>query len=167
MGGLSNGPIPDPHSLPNPPNRGAEKSQFEIAAKRLEMTNKLNRARLIRHFLALNLCLEQSCSFCQSPKMGEGRSTAINICSVVLRPDHNYGGNLVLTLLCQKLKTIKPLIVLDLRSLIWVSAKVVGAYDCPWAGITSRQAKVFSNVLSDIFVDLQPPGCHLKGLFDL
>ena len=34
MGGLSNGPIPDPHVPPtSPPNRGIEKSPFEISAK--------------------------------------------------------------------------------------------------------------------------------------
>ena len=33
MGGLSNAPIPDHHVPANPPNRGVEKSPFEIAAK--------------------------------------------------------------------------------------------------------------------------------------
>ena len=33
MGGLSSGPIPDPHTSPNLPNRWVEKPPFEFAAK--------------------------------------------------------------------------------------------------------------------------------------
>ena len=53
MGGLSKGPIPDPPRLPNPETSGLKKSPFQIVAKRLEIDEKVNRARLIRHFLAL------------------------------------------------------------------------------------------------------------------
>ena len=48
---------------PNP-KLGVEMSPFQIVAKWLEINENVNRARLIRHFLALNLCLEQSHSFC-------------------------------------------------------------------------------------------------------
>ena len=52
MGGLSNGAIPNSHVLPNPQNKGAEKSPFEIAAKRLEIDENVNRAGLIKTFSA-------------------------------------------------------------------------------------------------------------------
>ena len=48
MGGLSNGPIPDPTSL-NCPKWGVKKYPFEIAAKWLEIDENVNRVRLIRH----------------------------------------------------------------------------------------------------------------------
>ena len=67
MGLLSSGPIPDPHVSPNS-QTVVEKISFHIAAKQLEIDESINRARLVRHFLALNLCLEQSHSFHQSPK---------------------------------------------------------------------------------------------------
>ena len=53
----------------NLPNLGFEGFPFEIAAKRLEIDENVNRACLIRHFLTLNLCLEpSSLSSRQSPK---------------------------------------------------------------------------------------------------
>ena len=58
MGGLSNGPIPDPHVPHNYSNRRTiEKSPFQIAAERLEVDENVNRARSVRHFLALNFYL--------------------------------------------------------------------------------------------------------------
>ena len=48
------------------PKQGVEKSRFEVAAKRLEIEENVNIARVKR--LALNLCLEQSYSFRQSHK---------------------------------------------------------------------------------------------------
>ena len=36
-----------------------KKSPFQIAAKWLEIDGDVKRVRLVRHFLALNLCLEQ------------------------------------------------------------------------------------------------------------
>ena len=57
---------------------GLEKSPFEIASKRLEIDENVNRARLIRQFLALNLCHEQSYSFRQTPQMSE---RILNMCS--------------------------------------------------------------------------------------
>ena len=52
MSELSNGPIPDPPRLPNP-KLGVEKSSFQIAAKRLETGENINKVRLIRNFWAL------------------------------------------------------------------------------------------------------------------
>ena len=59
-----------------------EKSPFHIAAKRLEIDVDVNKARLIRRFLALNLCLELL-----SPKS--------KMSAVVERPDHYFGDDLV------------------------------------------------------------------------
>ena len=56
-----------------------KKIPYLIAAKQLEMDENVKRARLITHFLALNLCLEQSCSFCQTPN--EWTQIEHNICS--------------------------------------------------------------------------------------
>ena len=66
MGGLSNGHISNPNISSNP-NLGIENSPFQIAVKRMEIDENMKRARLIRHFLALNLCIEQSYSFRQNP----------------------------------------------------------------------------------------------------
>ena len=49
--GLLNGPIPDLPLSTLTPKRG-----IEIAANQLEIDVNINRARLRRHFLALNLC---------------------------------------------------------------------------------------------------------------
>ena len=57
---------PDPHVSPNP-KLGVEKYRFQIVPKRLEIDENVNRARLARAFLAVNLCLEQLYSFRQSP----------------------------------------------------------------------------------------------------
>ena len=67
MGRLSKGPILDPHVYSTPKLR-VEKSPFEIAAKRLEIDENVNGAHLVRHFLAQNVCLEQSYNFRQSLK---------------------------------------------------------------------------------------------------
>ena len=81
--GLSNdGPISDHHLPLNPQTGGFEKSPFQLAVKQLEIDEIVNRARLMRHFLALNLVIEQSCSFRLSPKRrSERRSNTI--CVVV------------------------------------------------------------------------------------
>ena len=52
------------HFSPNP----QVKTPFQIAAKWLEIDENVSTACLIRHFLALNLCLELVYSFRQSPK---------------------------------------------------------------------------------------------------
>ena len=62
---------------------------------------------------------------------------------------------------------IRPLddahIVFDLRSLIWG----FGESDMVVHSITSEPENALSNVVYDIFFDLQPLGCDLKGnLFD-
>ena len=91
MGGLSNVPIPDlPTSLLTP-KLGVEKSAFQFAAKQLEINKNVNRACLVRHFLALNLCLKQLYSFHQSPQMSERISSTI--CAVVEWPDHRCGDD--------------------------------------------------------------------------
>ena len=53
---------------PLPTEAGVEKSPFQTAPKRLEMDENVNSARLIRHFLSLKWCREQSYSFRQSLK---------------------------------------------------------------------------------------------------
>ena len=58
MGWLSNGPIPDPHVFPNLLNLGGwdvEKSPFEIAAKRLEITIRVNKKLISIHERATEL----------------------------------------------------------------------------------------------------------------
>ena len=57
MGRLSNRPIPDttyPRHVSHNPQTGVEKFPFQIAAKRLEIDESVNRTHLVRHFLALN-----------------------------------------------------------------------------------------------------------------
>ena len=86
MSGLSNRPIPNPHALLTPKS-GIKKSPFEIAAKRLEIDENINRARLIRHFLAFNLCHKQSYS------MSERRSdtsSMITIVAITMLIHHGY-----------------------------------------------------------------------------
>ena len=58
-------PIPTSH-LTYKLEVGVEKCPFQIAAKRLKIDVNVNRARLIRHFLVLNLRLEQSYNFRQA-----------------------------------------------------------------------------------------------------
>ena len=53
MGALLNGLIPNPARPPFPQTMGSKSPPFEIAAKRLEIKQNINRARLIRYFLAL------------------------------------------------------------------------------------------------------------------
>ena len=55
MGGLSSEPIPNPHvpQTEAPLSEVVDKSPFQFAAKWLEINENLNRARVIRHFLAL------------------------------------------------------------------------------------------------------------------
>ena len=65
MSGLSDGLIPTPTSLLTLKLGPKEKSPFQIAVKQLEIDENVNRVRLMRHFLSLNLCLEQSWSFRQ------------------------------------------------------------------------------------------------------
>ena len=69
MSAISNWPIQDPPRPSNPQNRGGvEKCPFEIAAKRLEINENVNRPRLIRHFLALNLyALNNRTAFANAP----------------------------------------------------------------------------------------------------
>ena len=56
MDGLSNGPIPDPHGLLNPPNwRWVEKSPFQVSANRLQFDENVYSAHFIIHFLIVNL----------------------------------------------------------------------------------------------------------------
>ena len=60
-------PSPTPRVSPNPQTEGVEKSTFQIAAKLLEIDENVNRARLVRHFTTLNLCLEQYTDFAKAP----------------------------------------------------------------------------------------------------
>ena len=62
---------PGPPHLIKTPKPGVEMSPFETTVKSLEINENVNRARLIRHFLGLDLCLEQSYSFRQSPKLAK------------------------------------------------------------------------------------------------
>ena len=78
-----------------------ERSPFEIAATLLEVAENVNRTRLIRRFLALNLCLNNRTAFAKVP-MSDRRSNTI--CAVVERPDHHCGHNLVDLLLCSWMK---------------------------------------------------------------
>ena len=55
-------------AYPLTPKFGVEKSPFHIATERLKIVEDVNRAHLVGHFLALNLCLEQSYSFPKNPK---------------------------------------------------------------------------------------------------
>ena len=73
---------------PPTPNLGVEKSPFQIAAKRLEIDENTNRARLIKHFIVLNLC--------PKPRMSERRSNTI--CAVVGWPDHHCNTKVITTL---------------------------------------------------------------------
>ena len=51
MGGVLNGPIPDPYVALTPKLEGVEKSLFQIAGKRLEMTKMLtDRANVDKTF---------------------------------------------------------------------------------------------------------------------
>ena len=59
MGGLSNGSIPYTARPSVPPKMGVEKSAFHIAATRTEIDENVNSAYSVRHFLALNLSVEQ------------------------------------------------------------------------------------------------------------
>ena len=77
-------------TYPNPKPGCQKVSLSQIPAKLLEVDENVNGARLIRHFLALNLCLEQSYSFCQTPKWVNA------VCAVVEPPDHHYGDVLVI-----------------------------------------------------------------------
>ena len=90
MGGLSNGSIPEPHVRPDPTNRGVEKSPFQITAKWMEIDEHANRARLIRHLLALNLCIDQSYSFLSKPP-NEWTQIERNMCG---RRVHHCGDDL-------------------------------------------------------------------------
>ena len=97
MDGLLNAPIPDhTSSLPHPPIWGVVKSPLQIAAKRLEIDENANGARLIRHFLSMNLYHEQSfeSSFSPKPKNSIRRRSNIITCAVVERPDHHCGDDL-------------------------------------------------------------------------
>ena len=49
QGGLSNGPIPDPHA-PYLSKPAVEKSPFQISANRLEVDENVNRAHFSTHF---------------------------------------------------------------------------------------------------------------------
>ena len=50
---------PDSKSPLTPKLEGIERPPFQIPAKLLEIDENVNRTRLVRYFLALNLCLEQ------------------------------------------------------------------------------------------------------------
>ena len=61
MGGLSNELIPDTHvilTLSSGVGRCIDKAPFQIAAKRLEIDDSVNRTRLISHLMALNIGFE-------------------------------------------------------------------------------------------------------------
>ena len=62
IGGLSNGPIPDPHVLLTLKPRGDGKGSLS----NLEIDDNVNRARLIRHFLALNVGLENRTTYAKA-----------------------------------------------------------------------------------------------------
>ena len=66
MGVLAIRSLHDPDVLLTP-KPGVEKSPFEIAVRRLEVDENVNRARLVRHFLALNLYIKQSYIFAKAP----------------------------------------------------------------------------------------------------
>ena len=89
--GYQNGLPPPNHSPPNLSKLEVGKSPFQIAVKRAEIDENVNRARSIRHFfLALNVCLEVE----QSSQLSERRLNAI--CVVVERHDHHCVDDLVL-----------------------------------------------------------------------
>ena len=48
---------------PQSPTPGSPKFPFQIAAKRLDIDENVNRARLFGHFLALNICFEHRTAF--------------------------------------------------------------------------------------------------------
>ena len=73
-----------PGSPLTPKLEGVEKYLFQIAAKRLELDQNVIRARLMRHFRHLNLCLEQSYSFRQSPKWVNADRTMITVVVMTL-----------------------------------------------------------------------------------
>ena len=58
---------PDPHILLTAKSEGVEKAPSQIAAKRLDIDENVNRACLIRHFLALNIGLENRSAFAKAP----------------------------------------------------------------------------------------------------
>ena len=68
MGGLSNGPIPDPHRPHNCPNRRVEKSIFQISASWLQVDENVNRSHFRIHWLVMKWCTEPSYSFPQNSK---------------------------------------------------------------------------------------------------
>ena len=79
-----------PELPPQPPNWGVEGFPFVIPAKRLE----IDKARLIKHILALTSCFEQIIQLSPKPQVSERRSN--NMCrTVVERPDHRFGDDLV------------------------------------------------------------------------
>ena len=76
-------------TCPLTPKSGVEKSQFDIAGKRLEIDENVKHSTFDKTFSGSDFSLEQSYSFHQSPKITERRSNTI--CTAVERPDHHCG----------------------------------------------------------------------------
>ena len=72
----------------------------------LEIDQNVNRASLVRHFLAMSLCLEQIIQL--SPKFQVSERRSNTICAVVERPNHPCGADLFPSVIM-----VTPLMIID------------------------------------------------------